>query len=61
MQNSAWLAGIAFEMPVSSNLFFLDFRYNRDLFSWFESWAPEEDFLGSYISCSIGYTFKAGK
>ncbi len=61
MQNSAWLAGIAFEMPVSSNLFFLDFRYNRDLFSWFESWAPEEDFFSSYISCSIGYTFKAGK
>ncbi len=61
MANSSWLAGGSLEFPLNSSLFFLDFRYSRDFYSWFESSAPEEDFIASYIACSFGYTIKGGK
>ncbi|MDX9800655.1 MAG: hypothetical protein RBT69_04880 [Spirochaetia bacterium] len=61
MANSSWIAGGSFEFPLNSSLFFLDFRYSRDFYSWFESSAPEADFIASYLACSIGYTIKGGK
>lgn len=61
MANSSWLAGGSIEFPLNSSLFFLDFRYSRDFYSWFKSSAPEKDFIAGYLACSVGYTIKGGR
>ena len=58
MYLSSWLAGFALDFPFGNSLFSLDFRYNRDLKSWYRSGAPEEDYIAKYIACSLGYTAK---
>jgi hypothetical protein len=60
MRNSSWFAGLITEVPVSSNSTILfDFRYNKDLYSWFPQWADEKDILAGYLSFSLGYSLKS--
>ena len=59
MQNGAWLAGMNLDFPLNESIFFIDFRFSRDFYSWFESDAPEKNFTGSYFTCSLGYSIKA--
>ncbi len=58
MHLPSWLAGFAIEYPFRSSVFTIDFRYNRDFRSWFDTDTPEEDFIAQYMGCSLGYTAK---
>ena len=58
MHLPSWLAGFTMEFPFKNSVFSLDFRYNRDFKSWFDSGTPEEDYIAQYTACSIGYSAK---
>ena len=58
MHLPSWLAGFTMEFPFKNSVFSLDFRYNRDFKSWFDSGTPEEDYIAQYTACSVGYSAK---
>ena len=58
MHLPSWLTGFTMEFPFKSSIFSLDFRYNKDFKSWFDSGTPEEDYIADYFACSLGYSAK---